>query len=132
MNTLSLLLLLADVAPKIGGIGLAVALLITIIAVVNIFGVAFQEDHWSFLTEKQKQEIVDAKANLARDVRRRYAIPIIVGLLFFALLPSKATIYLVAGSEAGEVVVMSEAGQAILDDVQAVIRAQLRLAGADQ
>lgn len=46
-------------------------------------------------------------------------------LLIAALIPSKNTLYLIAGSEAGEAVVTSQQGQEILNDVQEVIRAQL-------
>jgi hypothetical protein len=49
---------------------------------------------------------------------------IILGV-FANLIPSKNTIYLIAGSEVGEVVVTSEEGQAILNDIHEVIRAQL-------
>jgi hypothetical protein len=41
------------------------------------------------------------------------------------LTPSKQTIYLIAGSEAGQHVVETESGQAILDDVQEIIQLQL-------
>ena len=41
------------------------------------------------------------------------------------LAPSRDTIYLIAGSEAGETVVTSEAGQEILLDIQEVIQHQL-------
>lgn len=45
--------------------------------------------------------------------------------LLAAIIPSRDTIYLIAGSEAGEAVVTSEAGQEILEDIQEVIRYQL-------
>lgn len=41
------------------------------------------------------------------------------------LLPSKESMYLIAGSEAGEMVVTSEAGKEMLNDIQAVIKGQL-------
>lgn len=40
-------------------------------------------------------------------------------------IPSKQTIYLIAGSEAGETVVTSQEGQEILNDVKAIIKQQL-------
>jgi len=42
-----------------------------------------------------------------------------------AIIPSKDTIYLVAGSEAGEAVVTSQEGKEILNDIKEVIRYQL-------
>jgi hypothetical protein len=46
-------------------------------------------------------------------------------LLFSTLIPSKETIYLIAGSQAGEAVVTSESGQEILNDIHEVIKHQL-------
>lgn len=46
-------------------------------------------------------------------------------ILVAVLVPSTQTIYLIAGSEAGEAVVTSNEGRAILNDIQEVIRAQL-------
>ena len=53
----------------------------------------------------------------------------LAGALFFvflsAIIPSKETIYLIAGSESAEFVVTSEEGKEILSDIKDVIRAQL-------
>jgi hypothetical protein len=46
-------------------------------------------------------------------------------LTLHVLVPSPDTIYLIAGSQAGEAVVTSEAGQEILNDIQEVIKYQL-------
>lgn len=55
-----------------------------------------------------------------------WPIPVLVVIMTLsAFVPSKETIYLIAGSEAGEAVVTSPQGQEILNDVQEVIRAQL-------
>lgn len=49
-----------------------------------------------------------------------------IGLIFLAaLIPGTQTIYLIAGSEAGEMVVTSETGKEILSDIQDVIKHQL-------
>jgi hypothetical protein len=54
------------------------------------------------------------------------ALVLSVGMLLFStLIPSKETIYLIAGSQAGEAVVTSEAGQEILNDIHEVIKHQL-------
>lgn len=46
-------------------------------------------------------------------------------LLVSILIPSKETIYLIAGSEAGQYVVESETGQEILTDIKSIIKQQL-------
>lgn len=48
-----------------------------------------------------------------------------IATLFAILTPSKGTLYLIAGAEAGEMVVTSEAGQEILNDIKEVIQFQL-------
>lgn len=47
-------------------------------------------------------------------------------MLFTTLVPSKTTIYLIAGVEAGDTVVQSETGQEMLEDVHNVIKLQLQ------
>lgn len=49
----------------------------------------------------------------------------LLGALAAAVIPSSQTVLLIAGSEAAEVAVTSEAGRAMLADVQATIRDRL-------
>jgi len=56
---------------------------------------------------------------------RWIALPIVMGVMA-CLIPSKNTIYLIAGSEAGEIVVTSQEGKAILNDIQLAIQNQLK------
>lgn len=51
--------------------------------------------------------------------------PILTGLLG-CFIPSTNTMYLIAGSEAGEMVVNSQEGQEILNDVKLAIKNQLK------
>jgi len=56
--------------------------------------------------------------------------PLLIGtvILLLALnvaLPSKETIYLIAGSEAGEYVVTSPEGQEIINDIRAILKSQI-------
>jgi len=52
--------------------------------------------------------------------------PAIVFLIVISvLIPSKETIYLIAGSEASEYAVTSEYGQEVLGDIKDIIKAQL-------
>jgi len=117
MNDLSWFLYLADVLPNaassLGGLGF-------IVSVLGGFGLLF----WKCLYEFNKndyEEMVDVPKGFCW-----------VWSVFFFLLvithfvPSKETIYLIAGSEAGEAVVTSETGQEILNDIQQVIKHQLK------
>jgi hypothetical protein len=49
----------------------------------------------------------------------------VLALTLHILVPSKETIYLIAGSQAGEAVVTSDTGQEILNDIHEVIKHQL-------
>ena len=48
-----------------------------------------------------------------------------IGITMATLTPSKETIYLIAGSEAGEAVVTSAEGQEIINDIRLIIKGQL-------
>lgn len=53
-------------------------------------------------------------------------LPILVFILLIAILiPSKETMYLIAGSELGETVVTSQEGQEIMNDIHEIIKHQL-------
>ena len=125
MNNLSVLLYFADVAPKVAGLGMALAIVAIIAALIHLLVVESQEEY-SWLSDEKKLRIRAAKENLLSTIRKTYVPYIIVGVFIFSIIPSGSTILLIAGSEAGEAVATSEAGQEILNDVQAAIRAQLR------
>jgi hypothetical protein len=104
MNNLSLLLYLADVSSGI-------AILLLIIAgisalVIFVYAMACAEDGYPF-----KFWFL--------------LIPILCGITA-VLIPSKSAMYLIAGSELGEVVVTSESGQEILNEVKLAIQQQLK------
>jgi tellurite resistance protein TehA-like permease len=110
MNNLSWFLYLAEVVPSFGGllVGFGVATLIAYAGMV--FTTGMNND-------------VYEKKNPYPSLK----LPLIGASLctLAALIPSKQTIYLIAGSEAGQHVVETESGQAILDDVQEIIQLQL-------
>lgn len=113
MNGLSWLLYFAAVAPQIAGTLVTIGVFILIFWVARAVGVGYK--NYPF------QGVIEGK------IPPRYGIPIFATFLFFisALTPPKETIYLIAGSEAGEAVVTSESGQEILNDIQLVIKQQL-------
>lgn len=113
MNNLSWFLYFAEIAPRIGLLAmLSVPTAALIVAFAPPKGVKpFSRDHehpfmgWHY----GKKWVIFA---------------ITVTLLAF-LVPSKATIYLIAGSEAGEAVVTSQEGKEIMADIKDIIRHQL-------
>lgn len=109
MNTLSWFLYLADVLPRLAvGAGFVFTMLtlcffiwipISAIGAANGGGPTFPKTRW------------------------------VVGCLLLALsttlIPTRETLYLIAGSEAGEMVIKDENTQAIIKDVREVIQLQL-------
>lgn len=116
MNDLSWFLYLADVLPNaassLGAIGFGVSFLGGVGLLI-----------WKFAYEMEKDTCEDAV-----DVPKGFCWTWSVFFLLFIIthfVPSKETIYLIAGSEAGEAVATSEVGQEILNDIQQVIKHQL-------
>ena len=106
MNNLSLFLYLADVIGNFQAFFVVSATVAVGVSLLVLF-VALEEEDFN---------------------RKPLITTLFVGLFFFflaAFLPSKETIYLIAGSEAGEVVVNSEQGKEILDGISKVINSQL-------
>lgn len=117
MNDLSWFLYLADVLPgaagSLGSIGFGVSFLGGVGLLI-----------WKFAYEVDKDAIEDAV-----DVPKGFWWAWSFFFFLFVIthfVPSKETIYLIAGSEAGEAVVTSETGQEILNDIQQVIKHQLK------
>ena len=115
MNGLSWFLYFADTLPKIGE---GAALLGVLIGITG--GIFLTAWAVAFLCE-------DAKAP---PPWRPYILSMAILFFVAVLIPSKETIYLIAGSQVGEYVVDTPEAQEILNDIHAVIRAQLEeLAG---
>lgn len=105
MNSLSWFLYLAEVVPRIGGLfGVSTAVLL-------ITGLA-----WVLFTA----EIGRPPPFIA------FVVAIVVSAILATIVPSKETIYLIAGSEAGEYVVTSPEGQEIINDIKTIIKAQIK------
>lgn len=110
MNSLSWFLYIAEVIPNLG-------YLFGLIGVIGaaIFG------FWgftSFLMSPVGDEVPPPSKSLL--------VVSILLLTISTLIPSSQTLYLMAGSEAGEAVVTSEEGQEILNDVREVVKHQLK------
>lgn len=112
MNGLSWFLYAADVIPSLGNV-VGIFSLISILALVTILG------FWWVMYLNRELEMIPSS------ILYKILILSVVFFVLVALLPSKETIYLIAGSEAGEYVVVSEQGQEILNNIQEVIKYQL-------
>lgn len=110
MNNLSWLLYFAEVAGRLG----SVAGMVTFFMGFGLLGIIF----WYFFS-------LDEDFHVPKPPIKSYLVAFVVTLLIAIATPSKETIYLIAGSEAGEAVVTSEGGQEILNDIQQVIKHQL-------
>jgi amino acid transporter len=113
MNDLSWFLYYADVVPRISKFFVFVGI---ILAIFYAARAAF-----SGAEEFPFQGVASGRVN---PKHRLFAIALV---LFFltSLVPSKQTIYLIAASEASEVVVTSEVGQQTLLDIQEILQHQL-------
>lgn len=116
MNSLSWFIYAADVLPNfswMGGVCFITLILFTLVTVI-VSGSCADEG-----------PDLEKFAASFRGSYLKIAPFLIVLTLFSFLIPSKETIYLIAGSEAGETVVTSEAGQEMLNDIHSVIKHQL-------
>jgi hypothetical protein len=120
MNNLSWFLYIADVLPYVGSLLTLVCCLLLPILFI-----------WFLIVSGINSDIDDKDKHFGKPSQANF-IWVSVFLLFASFIPSKETIYLIAGSEAGEYVAETEAGQAILNDVQEIIQIQLsNLKGED-
>lgn len=121
MNNLSWFLYLAEVLPNMATL-LTIAGWIGGILLFTAAGVRYIAAHDNSRTPK---EIRLPASNFLKFVCYK-VIPVFIFLVFIGtLIPSKETIYLIAGSEASEYVVTSEYGQEVLGDIKSIIKAQL-------
>ena len=110
MNSLSILIYFAEILPNIGFL-LILSLTIGMLCYGTYLIVAFVDNDRGY-------------KNRPTYLGRAVFVFLATGLVA-SLIPSKETIYLIAGSEAGEMVVSSDAGQEILSDIQEIIKFQL-------
>lgn len=116
MNELSWFLYVADVIGNIKALLVIFAVVGTMLAFMASFGWVMSQNE----LEKDDPSVKFMGKAMS------FLIPAVVAAsLLAAISPSKKTIYLIAGSEAGEAVVTSKEGQEIIDDIRLVIKSQL-------
>lgn len=116
MNSLSWFLYLADVLPSMAhGAGFFV-LMGVLIVIPGMFVLKFCFTPDRNFTQDQKDKIPFWTIS---------TVLVVTGFLLM-LVPERDTIYLIAGSEVGEVVVNSPEAREILNDVKTVIKQQIK------
>lgn len=119
MNALSWFIYLASVVGNLSVTLIAIGIaFIAVSSVAVLVGSGIRDSHGTGTDEWQEGVDVQRKAI-------KYLWVPILFLFVSALVPDKETMYLIAGSEIGEMAVTSEEGKAIIKDIQEVIRAQL-------
>lgn len=120
MNSLSWFLYLAEVLPSLARTVCALtAVFIAGLTLVSFFRtMAIAESSMGLSARKLEYKSIWGFWG-------KTVIPLLILGTLMKLIPSKETIYMIAGSEAGEAVVTSEAGQEILNDIKEVIQFQL-------
>lgn len=126
MNKLSWFLYFADIVP---GLLMPILIPLTIIAIlvcIMVFvGVLWCANEYLDSRDREQAESYYNRVTY----HAKWIIPL---FLFVAtlqsLIPSRDTIYLIAGSEVGEIVVNSPEAREILNDVKTVIKQQIKVA----
>ena len=113
MNSLSWFLYLADVIGNVQGVLVTLSVILTMATFPWLICKLIGDDSYN----KKEKEIAKAFSFVPWLA--------LAAATLAAIIPSKETIYLIAGSEAGEAVVASETGQEILNDIKEVIQHQL-------
>lgn len=121
MNNLSFILYLSEVLPNVGVVA---TIVLVISATASIIFFLFK----TLIT-------LDSPRNDASALRyityysktlKVFAITAIIACVLVVFIPSKEAVYLIAASEAGEMVVTSETGKELLSDISEVLDAQLQ------
>jgi len=127
MNDLSILLYLAEVSGNAKIVAGVSAFLSTVAATMFLVGTfVMGVDRAGYEEGDRRFKEADVYYKTWKKLFRISCVVLLVSVTIATFAPSRQTVYLIAGSEAGEMVVTSEEGQAILDDVRAVIRSYSR------
>ena len=120
MNGLSWFLYLADVLPSLAN---TVAFPAWVVGIAAPLGAAF---FWMAARDLGAPPEVKDSSDKVFKIAALKVVPLcFVLIVLTSLVPSKETIYLIAGSEASEYAVTSDYGQEILGDIKEIIKVQL-------
>lgn len=124
MNSISLMIYIADTVGRISGSFITAGVAAVIIAAILLI-----VGNVAWLDQYEKPEVREANRERQRAARKwgfRLAVfgPAIIFLASF--LPSSTAIYMIAASEAGETVVTSPEAKEMLGDLKEIIRRKLK------
>jgi hypothetical protein len=115
MNNLSWFLYFADILPKAGGFAIFLAFVFGFGSILYTVAKGFANGGGE-----------DAQAFVDVPVIKYSVLAFIASCSIALFTPSRDTMYLIAGSEAGEFVVNTPEAKAILSDIQEVIQLQIQ------
>lgn len=119
MSSIIFYLWLADVSASLGGFCFFLLIVGALIGI--ICGILFLVS----LDERADEDTIALRSATWR-VAVNLAVPLFLsGLVFGALMPSRDTMVMIAGLKAAETVVASDRGQHILDQIEALLDAQV-------
>lgn len=115
MNNLSWFIYFADILPNVGGYAIFMAIVFGLLSILYTVAKSFANGG-----DEDAENLINVPGI-------GYApLIFVIASVVSLLIPSRETFYLIAGSEAGEMVVTSETGKEILSDIQEVIKGQLQ------
>ena len=118
MNSLSVLIYIASIISGVQALLVVVGLTLVALYVIIRLSIATSNDSANYIYSGKKVKPYPP-------VYQGLALPIILFTLAI-LIPSKETIYLIAGSEAGEYVVNTPEAKEIMTDIHTIIKGQLK------
>ena len=137
MNNLTWFIYAAEVLPKLGLLFILSAAVVVVLYLVKGFlyeGTIERTKPYTgyHMDDDDRREVAEWKESISAIPVPwlKYKVPLVCVILLVSapfFIPSKETMYLMAGSEIGEMAVSSEEGQEIMDDIHAVIRHQLSI-----
>lgn len=118
MNSLSILIYVASIVQGFTGMLFFLALAILAVTLVHYLAIVNYNNDNKYIRYKGREDKEYPK--VAKPISLAVALMFIVNLT-----PNKETIYLIAGSEAGEYVVNTPEAQEILTDIHTIIKQQI-------
>lgn len=130
MNNLSIFLYLADVIYSLLLLAYVVSLstifFLALILLVKVVGASDNSGNYEkeFYPDKYQAALDFQKNGWKQFVK--YIAYVFCFIGFLQLIPSKETLYMIAASEAGEMVVTSDEGKEVISDLKEILKTQLQ------
>ena len=122
MNDLSILIYAADVLPKIATSLGALSFFTAIgIMAATVGKIAYKAENADSYTQRVKPETYEAAVKIKPFSLVKWLWVPVVLMLFAAMIPSKQTIYLIAGSEVGEMAINTPEAREVMGDIKTIL-----------